>query len=141
MIVDTMVVSNLMTGTPDPAVLGWINDQPVRSLWLTSITIFEIELGIERLAQGRRQQQLSKAFIESVQEDFCGQVIDFHDAAAREAARFWARRERAGRPVGRQDAMIAGIALANGFSIATRNIKDFEGADITLIDPWTAEVR
>lgn len=68
--------------------------------------------------------------------DFAGRVLGFGSEAAALYARIAADRRRAGRPISHFDAQVAAIACANGAKVVTRNIDDFRGCGIELIDPW-----
>jgi predicted nucleic acid-binding protein len=63
-------------------------------------------------------------------------VLNYGEPAADAYARFTATRKAQGRPVTMADAMIAGVALSRGAALATRNVRDFDGCGVTLIDPW-----
>jgi predicted nucleic acid-binding protein len=133
-ILDTNVISALMRSQPDAAVVEWLDDQAPQSIWTTAITVFEIRLGIELLAAGRRRKTLEAMFEQSLVEDFQGRVLSFDQAASREAATLVAARQRAGRPVDLRDTQIAGIAVARHATLATRNVRRFQGVD--TVDPW-----
>jgi predicted nucleic acid-binding protein len=68
--------------------------------------------------------------------DFAGRILPFDSDAAAAFAEISADRRRAGRPISQFDAQIAAIARSRGAAVATRNIRDFEGCGIALIDPW-----
>jgi predicted nucleic acid-binding protein len=135
-ILDTNVLSALMRTAPEPAVVRWLDRQPVESIWIASITLFETRLGLALLPRGRRRQTLESAFDQLLQEDLDNRVLDFDSAAATEAAALAATRQRAGRPVDMRDTQIAGIARARRAALATRNVRHFQDAGVTLIDPW-----
>lgn len=122
----------------DAQVASWLNTQPRESLWTTTITVFEIRLGLEILALGRRRQSLEDAFTRALEEAFAGRVLPFDESAAQEAGRIGAARRKAGRAVEVRDLQIAGIAADRKASIATRNIRHFEGLGLDLINPWSA---
>jgi predicted nucleic acid-binding protein len=135
-LLDTNVVSALMRRDADPTVVAWLDALPPESVWTTSITVFEIRFGLQILASGRRRQRLEEAFASALAEDFEGRVLAFDDVAAQAAGRIAAERRRAGRIVEIRDVQIAGIAAARKATIATRNVRHFEGLGLPLIDPW-----
>lgn len=138
-ILDTMVVSALMRDPPDPAVVQWMDGQQGGMLWITSVTAFEISVGLRNMSEGRRRQQLEAAFDAMLKTDFNGRVLVLDLASGQQAARFAVHRREIGRPVGVQDSFIVGIAAANGGAIATRNTKDFDHAGVGLINPWKSQ--
>ncbi|MBX6369619.1 MAG: PIN domain-containing protein [Rhodospirillales bacterium] len=137
-LLDTNVLSALMRREADPAVVAWLDAQPPESIWITAITVFEIRFGLAILARGRKRKALEEAFASALEEDFDGRVLAFDQAAADAAAAIAARQRQAGRPVEIRDVQIAGIAAARRATLATRNIRHFEGTGITLIDPWAS---
>jgi predicted nucleic acid-binding protein len=138
-ILDTNVLSALMRTTPEQAVVAWLDRQPVESVWITSVTLFEALLGLALLPAGRRRRTLDAAFASLLKEDLENRVLDFDAAAAREAAVLAARRQKAGRPVDVRDTQIAGIALARRATLATRNVRHFEDLAIQVVDPWVVD--
>ena len=138
-ILDTNVLSALMRKSPDAAVAEWLDEQPWQSIWITSITLFEARLGIESLPRGARRNSLAKALDGLLNEDLEHRILDFDSEAAVQAAKLAAARRARGRPGDFRDTQIAGIALARRASIATRNIRHFEDAGISLHNPWGEE--
>jgi hypothetical protein len=137
-LLDTNVLSALMRREPEPRVVAWLDDQPPESVWTTSITVFEIRLGLQLLLAGRRQSRLEEAFTRALDEDFEGRVAVFDRPAAEAAGRIAATRRQAGRPVEVRDVQIAGIATARRATLVTRNVRHFAGLGIDLVDPWSA---
>jgi hypothetical protein len=135
-LLDTNVLSAVMRREPEPRVVRWLDSQPPESIWTTSITVFEVRLGLELLAAGRRRRLLEEAFAEALEEDFEGRVAVFDEPAAHAAARIAAERRGAGRPVDFRDVQIAGIAKARKATLATRNVRHFEDLGLHLVDPW-----
>jgi len=137
-VLDTNVVSALMRREPEPAVVSWLDSLPAESVWTTSVTVFEIRLGLEILTAGRRRRELEEAFAKALEEDFENRVLPFDEAAAQTAGAIAAERRRAGRTVEIRDVQIAGIVKARKATLATRNIRHFEGCGVVLINPWSA---
>ena len=136
-ILDTNVLSALMRQLPDQKVVAWLDHQSRTSIWTTSVTVLEIQFGLQIVAAGRRRTLLSQAFEELLAR--IGQrVTTFDVAAARQASDLMAARHRKGRPADLRDTMIAGIVLAQHATLATRNTAHFEDAAIPIVNPWTA---
>ena len=76
-VLDTNVISALMRREPDSNVVAWLDGLPPESVWTTSITVFEVRLGLEILATGRRRRQLEDAFAKALEEDFESRVLSF----------------------------------------------------------------
>ena len=135
-ILDTNVLSELMRRTPNPAVLAWLDRQPPLSVWITTITLFECQFGLALLPAGRRRQALETSFAALLAEDLDTRVLAFDTEAAAQAATLAAQRQLAGRPVDMRDTQIAGIAQSRRATLATRNLKHFEGLSVPVVNPW-----
>lgn len=137
-VVDTNVVSELMRPSPSPGVVGWVRGHNGSELYTTSVTLAEIEYGIERLPDGHRKE-LFRSTAAEVFTAFDEAVLPFDRMAAMRYAGVVAKRELAGAPIDGFDAQIAAICLARHASLATRNVKDFTGTGVTVIDPWKVD--
>ncbi len=135
-IIDTNIVSEVMRREPLPVVLDWFNSQNSQFLFITTITQAEIGYGLRVLPDGQRRRQLKGRFDSFIGMAFEERVLDFTSAAAIAYADIMGDRKEMGRSMSLLDGQIAGIASANQFAIATRNIKDFEHCGIELINPF-----
>jgi len=126
-----------MRAEMDGTVVSWVDALPPESIWTTAITVFEIRLGFELMATGKRRRQLEEAFAKTLLEDLDGRVLSFDEAAADAAGRLAAEQRRAGRSLEIRDLQIAGIAVAKKASLATRNRRHFDGLGIRVLDPWS----
>ena len=138
-ILDTEVLSAVMRTQSDPAVRGWLNKRPRNEIWTSGVSIMEVVSGIERLPAGRRRSQLLVALRQVIVQVLDGRIAALDLDAAFAAGELDARRRRAGLNIGVRDTQIAGIALARGASVATRNGRHFADAGVPIINPWDAE--
>ena len=136
-ILDTNVVSELMRPEPALQVARWVRDRDRRELRTTTITLAEVRYGIARLPDGRRKQVLLAA-ADDIFTAFEDQVLPVDTAAAENYAVIASSRERAGKPIASFDALIAAVCRSRGAALATRNVSDFDGTGIEIIDPWGA---
>ena len=134
-ILDTNVVSELMRPEPAPLVASWVRGRDRRELRTTAITIAEVRYGIARLPDGRRKQVLHAAAAD-VFAAFEDQVLPVDTAAAEHYAAIASSRERAGKPIASFDALIAAVCRRQSAALATRNVSDFDGTGIEIINPW-----
>jgi len=135
-IADTNVVSEFMRDTPDLLVLAWAQAIDPSGLAICVVTVEEIERGLGRLSDGRRRRDLEQRWTRLL-ETFAETVVVYDLPAARETATVLVSAERFGRPMALADAQIAGICLAGGYDLATRNVRDFSHtAGLTVIDPF-----
>jgi predicted nucleic acid-binding protein len=134
-LLDTNVVSELMRPEPAPQVASWVRSRDRRELFTSSITLAEIRYGLARLPDGRRKQVLVDA-ADDIFRAFSDQVLPVDVTAAEHYAIVASTRERSGRPMSGFDALIAAICRSRGAVLATRNLPDFDGTGIDIIDPW-----
>lgn len=116
--------------------LRWLDLQAAQSVWITSITLFEIRLGLALLAAGRWRKALEAAWDRLLVEDLENRVLTFGSMAALQAAALAAARQQARRPVDIRDTQIASIAQARRATLATRNVRHFEGLSVPVVNPW-----
>lgn len=132
-LLDTNVVSELTRDDPDSRVVRFLNDE--NDLWLSSIVVFEMEYGLATLSPGRRLEAL-RAVQADILAAFHDRLLPLNRSSAEWAAELRAQARHAGKAVDVGDALIAGTAKAHDLAIATRNVRDFEGMDIDLVNPW-----
>ena len=134
MLLDTNVVSEIMRVVPDERVVRWLDQQKPTALFLSAVTVDEINYGIELLSEGRRQARLAQAFARIV-DAFADRLLPLDRQAAEASAGIRARRRMRGAPMSLADSQIAGIAKSNGHAVATLNAKDFENAEVVVVEP------
>ena len=136
-LVDTNVISETMRATPEPRVVDWLDSQAAETLYVSTVSLAELLLGIAILPDGRRKVALGLVLGEQAALLFGDRVLPFDAGAARADAVVVARARRAGRPIGVADGQIAATAAAHDFSVATRDTAPFSAAGVRIIDPWT----
>jgi len=119
-----------------PAVLDWFGNHDAADLFITAITEAELRTGVAILPNGQRRDRLQLAIDAMIDQDFQGRVLPFDSQAAKAYAAVAALRRAAGRPIAEADCQIAAIARAASAPVVTRNVKDFDGCGIRLINPW-----
>lgn len=135
-VLDTNVISELFRPTPDTKVVDWVAHLPGKDLFTTAVTRGELLFGLHCMPEGRRKLELLQKLTLLFEQGLAGHVLPYDDMAADAHALIAAKRRVQGRPASLPDAMIAGIAHSRGAMLATRNLRDFEGFGLTLIDPW-----
>ncbi len=136
-VLDTDVISEPLRAQPSATVLEWLDRQAAATLYLTTISLAELWAGIQALARGRRRSQLQRAVTDQVAALFEGRVLAFDAQAAERFGALSALASAAGNRIDFADCAIAAIAASHGHSIATRNVRDFRGTGLQLIDPWS----
>ncbi len=135
-ILDTNIVSEFMTSPPSGLVLNWINNQDVSLMYLTTITIAEINYGLSIMPTGKRRSLLEERFKLFTESAFEQRILSFNESAANCYGDILANRQQLGRPMSCFDVQIAAIARSQGFAVATRNLKDFKDCQLELINPF-----
>ena len=137
-VIDTNVASELMRPEPASTVAAWIADRDAGELFLTAVSEAELRFGVAIMPAGRRRDVLEASMARWLDLGFTERILAFDSAAARDYAEIAADRRRAGRPMGEADCQIAAISRSRGAVLVTRNVRDFEGAGVDVVDPWTA---
>ena len=136
-LLDTNVLSELMRPQPDQAVFDWFAGHAGDIFYVSVITQAEILLGISLLPAGKRRDALTAAAGGMFSQDFAGRCLSFDASSAATYAVIVSGRRQAGLAISTEDAQIAAIALAHGYPLATRNVKDFLQINgLTLYNPW-----
>ncbi|MCE2531270.1 MAG: type II toxin-antitoxin system VapC family toxin [Acidimicrobiia bacterium] len=137
-LLDTNVVSELIRTSPEPAVATWASGHPVEDLFFSAVSEAELRYGVAILPVGRRRDTLLFEVEAMLRDAFEDRVLPFDSDAARAYGYIAARRRSSGRPVSPADCQIAAIAASRRMTVATRNVRDFEGMGIEVLDPWAA---
>ena len=132
-LVDTNVILELTKSSPAARVLDFLSEHD--DLWLSSVVLHELELGLQLLAQGQGRDDLRWALGELTSE-FGDRILSLGRREAEWAARLRAQARLAGHVPHASDALIAGTAKAHDLAIATRNVRDFDGLDVAVTNPW-----
>ena len=138
---DTNVVSELMKLAPEPAVMVWINTLPGSTVFISAVTQAEILYGVALVPEGKRREGLAQAARIAFETYFRGRILPFDSEAAEAFAALAAGRRQVGRPISQADAQIAAIARSRGAALATRNVADFEGCGVEIVNPWGSSAK
>jgi|SRR6185312_1790434 len=137
-VLDTNIVSELEKPKPDLFVQDWVASTGIENTYLCGPVMMEKAHGAEkyRLKSGSERYVASLAKLRG--EYAAGRILPLDGAASELAGRLRAIRESRGRPLSIGDAMIAAICIAHGATLATRNVRDFDGLDLKLVNPFEA---
>jgi hypothetical protein len=135
-LLDANVVSETIRPLPEPVVERWLGRQPEASVFICATTEAELRYGVTLLPEGRRRSVLTADVERMLSGVFSGRVLPFDSAAAVAFAEIAAGCRQSGRPISFADAQIAAIARSRGAALATRNLADFAGCGIDLVNPW-----
>ena len=135
-VLDTNVVSELRKvrmGKADPNVAAWSESIDAGDLFVSVITIMELELGVLSIERkDATQGAMLRAWLDQhVLPEFSGRTLPVDTAVAQRCARLHVPDKR-----GERDALIAATALVHGMAVVTRNVDDFQSTGVTLLNPW-----
>ena len=132
-VLGTNVISETTRDLPDARVVAFLTQSD--DAWLPSVVIHELEFGLRLLPPGQRRDRLIEAH-ERILARYGERILSLDRAGAEWAARFRADARMSGRVIDLGDALIAGTAKANDLAVATRNVRDFEGLEVDVVNPW-----
>ena len=136
-LLDTNIPSELLRPRPDAIVAAWLKRQAKETLFISVVTMGELRRGIALLAeQSPRRVELERLIEQNVPLWFDDRIL----AVTRRIAERWgvmdAERQLVGQPLNIADGMIAATAVEVGLTLATRNVKDFAGLGLKVLNPW-----
>ena len=131
-LVDANVLSEPTRSAPDPHVVDWLRSNE-RRLCIDPIVLGEVRFGILLLPAGRRRSRLESWFDAGVARMTC---VPWDAETGLRWAELLARLRRKGHAMPIKDSLIAATGLTHGLGIATRNVKDFERAGLTVVNPF-----
>jgi predicted nucleic acid-binding protein len=133
-LLDTNVISELRKGKKaDPKVITWAQTIPTASLYISAVSILELQIGILLIERrDRKQGEVLRAWMEGhVLATFLGRILAIDVAVAQRCAALLVPDPRSDR-----DALIAATALVHGMAVVTRNVRDFQPTGVVVLNPW-----
>lgn len=134
-LLDTNIISNITKPAPSESLVAWMAEQADEDLFISSLTVAEIQRGLLEKPAGKKRRQLEAWFSgpEGPQALFAGRILSFDERAATIWGRLMADGTKIDRPRSALDMIVAAIAEANECVVATDNEKDF--ADVHFVNP------
>ena len=136
LLLDTNVLSEVTKPRPENRVLEWLDEIDEDRSFISVVSLAEIRRGVALMDSGRRRDALADWLTNDLPQRFEHRVLAVDEAVAFAWGELMADAKRRGRGMSSMDGLIAATAMAHGLTLATRNIKDFTGCGIELIDPW-----
>lgn len=135
-LLDTCVLSEFTRRQPQEQVVRWLSQADEETLYLSVLTIGEIQHGIERLEDSPRKEQLRTWLVEDLIARFSGRILPLDIRTMIRWGELMARLERQGQKMPAIDSLIAATALAYDLILVTRNLSDFVNSGVKLFNPW-----
>jgi len=135
-LLDTCVVSEMVRKQPDRNVLKWLAKVDQDNLFLSVITIGEIEKGVAKLAESARKKKISEWLHDDLIIRFQKHILPIDTKVMIVWGKQLALLEQKGRTLPAIDSMIAATAISHELILVTRNINGFESADVEIFNPW-----
>ncbi|RLD11914.1 MAG: VapC toxin family PIN domain ribonuclease [Chloroflexota bacterium] len=135
-LLDTCVISELVSKQPNLKVVAWIDSLNSERVYLSVITIGEIVKGIEKLSESKRKETLRAWLEHDLLARFHGKIISLGIDDLIAWGTLTAEAERKGHPMPAIDSLIAAIVLNHGMTLVTRNVGDFASTGIEIVNPW-----
>ena len=134
-VLDTGAVSEITKPAPNPNVLAWFNGQDPAALYVSVLTVGEIEKGIAVLRPGRKKRALT-GWLATLRSRYAHRILPIDAAIAAIWGRTAAAVERRGAALGVVDGLIAATAIHHGYTVVTRNADDFALTGVALLNVW-----
>ncbi|HKD14984.1 MAG TPA: type II toxin-antitoxin system VapC family toxin [Candidatus Angelobacter sp.] len=135
-LLDTNCISEALRVKPDPNVGNWMQVVDQALLYLSVLTLGEIRKGLAQLAQGKRRAQLETWLEIELQARFAGRILPIDAATADRWGLLAAEAKRTGKPLSIVDGLLAATALHHNLTMVTRNVADFKGLAVPVLNPW-----
>lgn len=136
-LIDTNVISEVLRPLPDAQVVAWTQNSSKERLFLSVVSFGEIRKGLTIMPAGSRRSQLERAIDGLIPSWFEGRILPMSQTIAERWGVLEGQRQLMGRPLHVPDAQIAATALEHGLTLVTRNVRDFEGVGVTVLNPWS----
>ena len=137
-LLDTCVISELVKPRPDVNVVRWVDSVDERKLFLSVLTVGELEKGIAKLQESSRKSDLREWLVHDLVERFSERILPVDAAVAVAWGRIQGEAERGGMKLPVIDSLLAATAEIHRLTLATRNVADFDRCGATVFNPWGA---
>ena len=135
-LLDTCYLSEFIKKQPSQKVVYWSEQQQEHTLYISVLTLGEIQQGITQMIRSKRKTALEKWLDEALLPRFEGRILDISRDVAITWGQVQGEARRQGGPLAVIDSLIAATALTHNLTIATRNVANMQGSGVTLVNPW-----
>jgi len=135
-LLDTCTISEMVSARPSKSVLEWFQAQDERDLYLSIITIGEIEKGIYQLPSSKKRVKLESWFFDKLAPSFRGRILNIDRKFITTWAKMMAGLKAQGVVRPSFDSLLEATALEHDLILVTRNVRNFAGSTVTILNPW-----
>lgn len=135
-LLDTCVISELIKRQPSPSVEKWVNSQNEENMFLSVLTIAEIQKGITKLPESHKKENLQVWLNDDLQQRFFGKILNINYEIASLWGKIQGRAEQQGKKMSVVDSLIATTGLVYDCVVVTRNVTDMEFSGCKILNPW-----
>lgn len=134
-LLDTNVISEPKQKKPDRNVLEWMDAQDESKIYLSVLTIGEIRKGITRLESGKKKAELEK-WLEKLRNRFARRILPLSERTFLVWGKMCGEFENKGIVRSALDSLLEATALEHDLILVTRNVKNFQDSQVTILNPW-----
>lgn len=135
-LLDTCVISEFVKPKPERRVLDWLNSIESERVFLSVVTLGEIQAGISGQRNANRRTELEEWLNVDLAAQFANRILPLDEAVFKTWGQLTAHLKQVGKPMSIMDSLIAATALYHKMTLVTRNLSDFEHAGVSLFNPW-----
>ena len=140
-LLDTDIISEFVRPRPDPNVVAWLASVDEERVYLSVVSVAEIQRGVDLLPEGARRLRLATWLRDDLPARFEGRLLAVDQRVAQTWGTLMAQSQRSGMTLGAMDAFLAATASVHGLILVTRNVRDFASAGISVLNPWEPVTR
>ncbi len=137
-LLDTVVVSELVKSTRNPDVIAWVDAHDENTLFISAITLGEIQKGISKLQDSSRKETLQSWLSQDLALRFSGRTLFVDNAVALAWGALQGEEQRHNITLPVVDCLIAATARVHSLAVVTRNVRDMERCGVSVVNPWMA---
>ncbi len=135
-LLDTCVISEVVKKKPEPAVVEWIRQQHEETLYLSVLSLGEIQKGVVKIREPERRARLQEWLDKDLLQRFANRILAVSPEVALTWGKLQGQAEKNGRPLPVIDGLLAAAALCSGAVVVTRNEEDFAPTGVSILNPW-----
>ncbi|RMG22970.1 MAG: type II toxin-antitoxin system VapC family toxin [Methanobacteriota archaeon] len=140
-LLDTCVISEIIKPHPHPGVVEWLDSVDEEFLYLSALTVGEIQKGIAQISSSKKRKKLEVWLTHELLLRFQGRILPINEEVALTWGSLQGRLERKGTRMPSIDSLFAATAITYELILVTRNVKDFVYSEVELLNPWEENIK